>query len=112
MAIQEQVTMTWNDAAEKVLSGEKKPIHYKALARKILEQRLVETKGKTPHNTLYVSISVENRSRQEKGKAPRFIIERGEVGLAAWARSAAKAKLIRQVQGERERVKAELAGTP
>jgi restriction endonuclease Mrr len=104
----EQLPMTWNDAAEKVLDSEKKPVHYKALAKKIIEGKLVETKGKTPHNTLYVSISVENKSRQEKGKAPRFFIERGEVGLAAWARSAAKAKLIKQVQSERERVKTEV----
>ncbi len=55
------------------------PLHYKKLAQGILEQKLVETKGKTPHLALHASISLENKARQEKGLAPRFSIERGEL---------------------------------
>jgi restriction system protein len=102
------VAMTWNDAAERILSQEKKPLHYKQLAQRILESKLVDTHGKTPHLTLYASVSVENKNRQEKGKEPRFFIERGEIGLSAWARSTARAGFLRQAQTERERVKGDL----
>jgi restriction system protein len=100
--------MTWNDAAEKVLSEEKKPLHYKELTDKILERKLVETEGKTPHLTLYASISVENKSRQEKGRAPRFTIEKGEVSLVPPAASTARANLLKQIHSERENVKSDL----
>ena len=98
--------MTWNDAAEKVLRAEKKPLHYKLLTQKILEQKLLETEGKTPHLTLHASISLENKARQEKGIPPRFTVERGEVRLAAWERPAAA--IFHQARVERDRVKTEL----
>jgi restriction endonuclease Mrr len=100
--------MSWNDAVEKILSREGKPIHYRQLAKKILDERLFETKGKTPETAMYVSISVENKHREEKGSAPRFHVERGIIGLAFWATSSSKTKTLKQLERERVHVKLDL----
>lgn len=97
--------MTWNDAAERILRTEKKPLHYKDLADRILQKKLVETKGKTPHFTVHASISIENKARREKGLTPRFNLERGMVSLTAWEQRGARPPIFQQAEVQRQKVK-------
>jgi hypothetical protein len=56
-------------AALRVLSEAGTPLHVKEITRRILEQRLWTTPGKTPHATVNAQLSVEI---QKKGAQARF----------------------------------------
>jgi len=104
----EELPLTWNDAAEKILQKEGRPLKYSDLARKILRTHLVKSQSKTPHITLYVSISLENQAREKRGRRPRFGIARGEVSLTAWETTARQEAFLRQVDTVNKIVKKEL----
>jgi restriction endonuclease Mrr len=74
----------WLDAAEQVLGDYGTPVHYDELARQIVRRGLVQTRSNTPAITLHASVSLDLRSRREKGLPPRFTIGQGMVGLAGW----------------------------
>jgi restriction system protein len=80
-------SFSFTDAAEQVLkqfSGGK-PMYYRDITRKALEQDLIKTKGLTPEATLYSQILSEIRRQGRKGDTPRFIMHRGGlVGLSRW----------------------------
>src|SRR5690606_8601477 len=54
-------TMSFTDAAEHVLEncGSRRPMHYRAITEKALEEGLVVTSGRTPEATLYAQIITE-----------------------------------------------------
>jgi len=78
---------SFTDSAEKVLDGfgNKRPMHYKTITEKALEQGWLTTSGKTPEATMYAQIITEIKRRQARGERPRFVQHgRGYVGLSQW----------------------------
>jgi restriction system protein len=100
--------LTWNDAAEKVLKAEAKPLNYRDLALRILKQKLLVTESRSPHITLYACMKTENASREERGIPPRFQIARGEVSLAEWSEPGSQAAIASQAKRSRDKAKEEL----
>jgi restriction system protein len=79
--------LSFTDAAEDVLlrHGDGQPMHYRDITKKVLDEDLVKTSGKTPEATLYAQVITENARLEKRGKAPRFVRHgKGMVGLAAW----------------------------
>lgn len=82
-----RTTMTFLDAAVSVLDryGERRPMHYREIARIAMEQGLLQTSGRTPEATMYAQILTETKRRTRRGEQPRFVLHgKGLVGLAAW----------------------------
>ncbi len=80
-------TYPFKDAAKKVLEqfGGKKPMHYRDITQKALEQGWLVTGGKTPEATMHAELSREVRRHQERGEQPRFVMHGGGyVGLSCW----------------------------
>ena len=102
------LSLTWNDAAESILEKEMKPLKYTELASKILKAKLLESKSKTPSITLHASISLENQSRRETGKRPRFNIAHGEISLTQWETTAVQDAFSAQVERLNTLVKREV----
>jgi hypothetical protein len=100
--------MTWNDAAEQVLKKAGKPTDYKALATQILKDKLVQSESKTPHITLYASIALEGKAREERGIPLRFFIDKGEVGLLEWGRTGSDVQILNQAEKLRKDAKSDL----
>lgn len=67
--------MSFKSAAIKVLKTSKKPIHYKELTKKALEQNLVKTSGATPQETMNAEINKDIRIN--KGKSIFLKVDRG-----------------------------------
>lgn len=79
--------LSFTDATEDVLRrhGNGQPMHYRDITKKVLEEDLVKTEGKTPEATLYAQIITENARAEKKGEQPRFVRHgKGLVGLAEW----------------------------
>ena len=80
-------TYSFTDAAEHALerSGDKQPMHYRAITEKALEQGWLVTEGKTPEATMYAQILTEIRRQQKRGEQPRFVQHgKGYVSLSRW----------------------------
>ena len=78
---------SFTDCAEKVLeaSGEKKPMHYKAITGQALQEGWLNTGGKTPEATMYALVISEIKRRRRRAEQPRFVRHgRGYVGLSKW----------------------------
>lgn len=65
-----QNRVTFADAAYVILAEAREPLHYKELARVVLERGLFKSRGKTPEQTLRSQIS---REVSTKGDESRFI---------------------------------------
>ncbi len=79
--------MSFTDAAERILlqSRSRKPLHYRTITDRALDQTLIRTEGRTPSSTMYAVILAEIRRRDARGESPRFVQHgRGMVGLASW----------------------------
>ncbi|OUO49636.1 hypothetical protein B5F76_13530 [Desulfovibrio sp. An276] len=73
--------------AEMVLErfADKKPMHYREITKKALEQGWLKTKGKTPEATMYAVILTEIKRQQERGEQTRFLQKgKGLVTLSKW----------------------------
>lgn len=80
--------LSFTDCAQKVLEefGDKKPMHYRKITQKALENGWLTTNGKTPEATMYAQIITEIKRQQGRGEQPRFIqLGRGEVALSQWS---------------------------
>ena len=78
-------TMSFVDAADRVLSdsGDREPMHYRAITDLALQHGLITTKGRTPEMSMYAGILTEIRRLEANGEQPRFVQHgRGMVGLA------------------------------
>lgn len=98
---------SFTDCAEKVLErfADKKPMHYREITKKALEQGWLKTKGKTPEATMYAVILTEIRRQQERGEQPRFSQEgKGLVTLSKWV----KPGLTASIEQHNERVRKKL----
>jgi restriction system protein len=78
---------SFTDAAEKALEmfGNKRPMHYKDIAKKALDQGWLDTEGKTPEATMAAQLYTAIKRAQRRGEQPRFIQHgRGVFGLGKW----------------------------
>ncbi len=92
--------MTYLEAAYAILKQSGKPLHYKEITRRALEQGLIEPRGLTPEATMGSRLYTDT-----KQEGSRFVrAGRGLFGLAEWEPSGLEA----QVADIRRRVRAEL----
>ena len=80
-----QPKLSYTDAAERILSQNdgQEPLHYREIARRMLDLKLVETRAVTPAYTLNAAISDEIRRRTEANRPQRFVrLGHGLIGLA------------------------------
>lgn len=66
-------TLSFTDAAERILREAKKPLTHKQLAQKAIAGNLVQTESKTPEISMHVSIRVEMKRRETRGEPQRFV---------------------------------------
>ena len=77
--------LSYTDAAEQILrqNDGKEPLHYREIARRMLDGGLVATKAVTPAHTLNARVGDEIRRRKESDQPQRFVrLGRGLIGLA------------------------------
>ena len=77
--------LSYTNAAEQILrqNDGQEPLHYREIARRLLDLGLVATKAVTPAHTLSAAISDEIRRRQDANQPQRFVrLGRGLIGLA------------------------------
>jgi len=80
-------TYSFTEAAEKVLEqcGTKKPMHFRDIAAKALEQDWLDTEGKTPEATMGAQLYMSVKRAQRRGEQPRFVQHgKGVFGLGKW----------------------------
>lgn len=78
---------SFTNAAEMALEmfGNKRPMHYKDIAKKALDQGWLDTEGKTPEATMAAQLYTAIKRAQRRGEQPRFIQHgRGVFGLGKW----------------------------
>lgn len=72
-------TMTFIDAAYRVLKENEEPMHYKEITQQALNKGYMETEGKTPEATMSARISRDIKNNGEKSRFVR--VKRGTYGL-------------------------------
>ncbi|MGB6679798.1 MAG: HTH domain-containing protein [Candidatus Bathyarchaeia archaeon] len=70
------------EAAVKVLADAGEPLHYKNICRRILEQGLWKTQGKTPESTVNANLAKEIQKNGEKSRFQRT--DPGTFALRKW----------------------------
>ena len=78
---------SFTEAGEKVLEqfGDKKPMHFRNITKKALEQGWLDTEGKTPDATMGAQLYMSIKRAQRRGEQPRFIQHgKGVFGLSKW----------------------------
>ncbi len=76
--------------AQKVLEefGEGKPMHYREITRKALEQGWLVTAGKTPESTMGAVVGSKIRNQKKRGEQPLFVQHTGGyIGLSQWMKA-------------------------
>jgi restriction system protein len=80
-------SLSFIEAAQKVLEecGNHKPMHYRDIAKKAIENGWLITCGKTPEATMYAQIITDIKRQKKRGERPRFVQHgHGYVGLSRW----------------------------
>ncbi|HEO69670.1 MAG TPA: restriction endonuclease [Candidatus Hydrogenedentes bacterium] len=75
------------EAAEKVLEqfSNKRPMHFRDITKKAMEQGWLDTEGKTPDATMGAQIYTAIKRAQRRGEQPRFVQHgKGVFGLGKW----------------------------
>lgn len=82
-----QPKLSFTDAAERILrqNDDQEPLHYREIARRIIDGQLVETNSVNPSLVLSGTISGEIERRRKANRPQRFVRLRG--GLIALART-------------------------
>lgn len=65
--------LSFVDVAEKILREARKPLTHKELAKRAIEQKLVQTESETPDISMHVSIRGEMKRRETRGEPQRFV---------------------------------------
>jgi len=65
-------TLTFPDAAEKILTDCNSPLHYKEITQRALASGLLSTTGKTPAATMNATILMEVARDEKRGNVPPF----------------------------------------
>lgn len=68
-----QESLSFTDAAEKILRDASKPLTHKELAQRALAKKLVQTESETPNISMHVSIRSEMKRRELRGEPQRFV---------------------------------------
>jgi len=77
--------MTFLDAAHEILKQAGQPLHYREIARRALEQGLIESRGKTPEATMNAQLAVNIKRAEEGGPPSPFVrVGQGVFGLREW----------------------------
>lgn len=79
--------LSFTDAAQKVLEvfGKRKPMHYRAITERAIQEGWLVSSGKTPEASLYAQVITEIQRCQKRGETPRFVqCGNGFVGLTQW----------------------------
>jgi hypothetical protein len=66
-------SLSFADAAEKLLRAHAKPLTHKELARQALAQKLVATESQTPEISMHVGIRSDMKRREQRGEPQRFV---------------------------------------
>ena len=66
-------TLSFTDAAEKLLRENGKPLSHKELAKRATAKKLIETESQTPHISMHVAIRSEMKRREQRGEPQRFL---------------------------------------
>ncbi len=80
-------SLSFTQCAERVLLefGDKKPMHYKDITEKALQEGWLVTSGKTPEASMYAQVITEIKRQKKRGERPRFVQHgRGYIGLSQW----------------------------
>ncbi len=78
---------SFTDAAEYILEqfGNRKPMHYRDIIEKAMEEEILRTSGQTPEATLSSQIGTEIDRQKRRGEVPRFVRHgKGMVSLSRW----------------------------
>ena len=75
-------------AIEQVLTSARMPLHYEEITRRILENGLWQTDGKTPQATVNAQLAMDIKRRGRKSRFQRT--DRGVFALRAWGLSELK----------------------
>ena len=87
---------SFTSCAEMVLErfAGKKPMHYREITKKALEQGWLATRSKQPEATMKTVIFTEIRRQKERGEQPRFSLKgKGLVTLSKWVKPELTARL-------------------
>ncbi len=77
--------MIFLEAAHEILKQAGHPLHYREIARRALEQGLIESRGKTPEATMNAQLAVNIKRAEESGPPSPFVrVDRGVFGLREW----------------------------
>ena len=77
--------MSKTEAAYAILQRRGRPMTAREIVGIAVAEGMIETKGKTPHQTLHVDLYLENKRRESTNRPKRFERqERGYWGLVEW----------------------------
>lgn len=94
--------MTFLDAVYQLLKESGEPRHYRWLTEEAMKRGLIETKGKTPADTMHASLGAEIRRGSEGMKPSRFVkTGRGMFGLAEWEQAQMGAEAAKPAKEQR-----------
>jgi restriction system protein len=104
--------MSFTNAAERVLVefGQNTPMHYRDIAKKVLELGWVATESKRPETTLITQVSVEIKRKKSRGEFPRFVLHgKGLIGLNS--QTQAEPELVERIKRHNQKIRRELLKT-
>jgi restriction system protein len=81
---------SYAECARKVLEkfSVNKPMHYKEITEKALEQHWLVTGNKTPESTMYAQVVTVIKRQKKRGEVPCFVQHgHGYIGLSHWLKS-------------------------
>jgi restriction system protein len=99
--------LSFLEAAQKVLSefADHKPMHYKKITSKAIEQGWIITQGKTTDSTLLAALHLDINKKKQQNQRPIFIQHgEGKFGLGIWE----DYDLFDQIEGANRKVQEEL----
>lgn len=98
-------TLTFLDAAERVLRENGAPLHYRAITEKAISEGLLASSGASPHNTMSAQIGTDIKKADERGTISRFVKDGSATyGLSDWGERG----LRREIDDHNKQVKEDL----
>jgi restriction system protein len=104
-------TYSFTSAAYQVLDrfANKKPMHYREILKKALDNKMISTSGKSPDSTMYAVILKEIKRKTKRGEIPRFTkFGNGLVGLTKWSDSSIHRGLAYKIEEHNKEVQNKL----
>ena len=104
-------TYSFLDTAEKVLNqyGNRKPMHYREITDKAINQGWLNTSGKTPEATMNAQLLTEIKRAKASGEPGRFVrISRGYYSLVKWIGTGLPQQISKHNRKIRDRLRSQL----